>query len=52
MPKGTDPTASGGGTGVVAEVAPGKSGNYFVRVDLVESPGTGPCEAALVYAYK
>ena len=52
IPKEADPHASGGSKGAVVEVAPGKSGNYFVRVDLVESPGTGPCEAALVYAYK
>lgn len=52
IPKEADPSASGGGTGVVAGVAPGKSGNYFVRVDLVESPGTGPCEVSFVYAYK
>lgn len=49
-PKGTDPAA--GGIRVVAEVAPGKSGNYFVGVELAESPGTGICEGSLVYAYK
>lgn len=52
IPKGADPAAGGGGTGAVAEVAPGKSGNYFVGVELAESPGTGPCEVSLVYAYK
>ena len=52
MPKGADPAAGGGCTLGVTEVAPGKSGNYFVRVELVESPGTGPCEISLVYAYK
>jgi hypothetical protein len=51
-PKGTDPAAGGVGTGGVVEVAPGKSGNYFVGVELAESPGTGPCEVSLVYAYK
>ena len=52
IPKEADPNASGGSKGAVVEVAPGKSGNYFVRVELVESPGTGPCEFSLVYAYK
>jgi hypothetical protein len=52
IPKEADPTANGGSKGAVVEVAPGKSGNYFVRVELVESPGTGPCEFSLVYAYK
>ncbi len=51
-PKGTDPAASGGGTCAVAEVAPGKSGNYFVGVEFTESPGTGPSEVSIVYAYK
>ena len=50
--KESDPTASGGSKGAVVEVAPGKSGNYFVRVELVESPGAGPCKISLVYAYK
>lgn len=51
LPKGADP-AAGGGTRVVAEVAPGKSGNYFVGVELAESHGTGPSEVSLVYSYK
>lgn len=51
-PKGADPAASGGSTCAVVEVAPGKSGNYFVGVELAESPGTGPSEVSLVYAYK
>lgn len=50
-PNGADSVA-GVGAGAVAEVAPGKSGNYFVGVELAESPGTGPCEVSLVYAYK
>lgn len=51
-PKGWDPAVAGGAARAVAEIAPGKSGNYFVGVDLAESPGTGPCEISLVYAYK
>jgi hypothetical protein len=49
---GKEVAAIGGSKGAVAEVAPGKSGNYFVGVELAENPGTGSCEAALVYAYK
>jgi hypothetical protein len=51
-PKGWDLADSGGTARAVAEIAPGKSGNYFVGVELAESPRTGPCEISLVYAYK
>lgn len=50
--RAADPAVHAGGTGTVAEVAPGKSGNYFVGVELAGSPGTGTCEVSLVYAYK
>jgi len=51
-PRGADPVSDGGIARVVAGIAPGKSGNYFVGVELAESPETGPCEVSLVYAYK
>jgi len=51
-PKGWDPAASGKKTASVAEVAPGKSGAYFVSVEIIGGPATGPCDFSLVYAYK
>lgn len=51
-PKGVNTAAGNEVTGIVAEIAPEKSGNYFVGVELAESPVTGPCEMTLVYAYK
>ena len=51
-PEEADPVAGGRSTGGIAEIAPTKSGNYFVGVELLESPGTGSCEVSLIYAYK
>lgn len=52
LPKGWDSSKGVGGATAVAEVAPGKSGNYFVGVELLENPEPGPSEVSLVYAYK
>jgi hypothetical protein len=50
-----DPGESSGphtGARAAAGVAPGQSGQYFVSVELLESPSPAPVEATLVTAYK
>jgi hypothetical protein len=44
--------AQGGGARCAAGIAPGKSGKYFVGVELMGSPAGLPVEYSVVYAYK
>jgi len=41
-----------GGSRAAAGIAPGESGNYFVGVDLPETPSDQPLDCSLVSAYK
>ena len=46
------PIQARGDSRVSVRVAPGKSGVYFVKLELLETPVSAPVEASLVYAYK
>jgi hypothetical protein len=43
---------AGGPDRSAVRIAPGKSGAYFVKLELVEAPSDAPAETSLVYAYK
>lgn len=43
---------AGGASRIAVRIAPGKSGAYFVKLELLESPASAPSDASLVYAYK
>jgi len=48
----TEARDAGGPSRVAVRIAPKKSGVYFVKLELVESPDASPTDISLVYTYK
>jgi hypothetical protein len=48
----TESRDAGGPSRVAVRIAPKKSGVYFVKLELVESPDASPTDISLVYTYK